>query len=98
MQTIYCNWRDAEEPRKWRVTSGEKKSRAEARPLQKSGGRAAAAPRNSREGSKTKSRAKKNQNPHPENRGVRRPAMSHREIMKRLREGKSRAGRAREII
>ena len=24
MQTTYCNWWDAEEPRKWRVTSGEK--------------------------------------------------------------------------
>src|SRR6266850_5271746 len=32
LQTIYCNWWDAEEPRnssgEWRVTSGEKESRA----------------------------------------------------------------------
>src|SRR6266446_6008280 len=51
LQTIYCNWWDAEEPRnssgEWRVTSGEKKNRApgraginSTRPLQKSGGRA----------------------------------------------------------
>src|SRR5260370_23163713 len=47
----------------------------EARPLQKSGGRAAAAPRNSREGSKTKSRAMREPKSAPWNRTLRHPAV-----------------------
>ena len=82
LQTIYCNWWDAEEPRNssggWRVASGEKKDRApgraginSARPLQKTGGE----PRNSREGSKTKSRAMRKSKSAPWNGTVRRPTV-----------------------
>src|SRR6266436_4867738 len=52
MQTSYCNWWDAEEPRKWRVASGEKKNRS--RP-----GRDEFRPATTKERGTSRSRAKK---------------------------------------
>src|SRR5712692_10000398 len=70
MQTIYCNWWDAEEPRKWRVTSGPstalrvnewREKEPGSRPGRDKFRPATTKERgkNSREGSKTKSRAKR---------------------------------------